>query len=570
LLLAAWLVYYSGATPPLFFQKFIAQEDMESFAGDFLAARFALSTNQYQAAKEHLDRALEKAPEDKELLRRAIEFYFAEGYFDRSLELSDNYVSLFPYPIENPHLLLALAALREDKYAEAKAILSAEPKEGENPVPSLNSEVIFPLIEVWIKVGEHKTNEAIADLNKLKDSIALPLVQFQSALINEIAGNTAEAEAEFDAVAENAGHSLRVAQTASEFYTRIGKPDKAAEIQEAYLSNNPAALNQNLFSNKDIQQPINNARQGLADLFMEIASFLNLGDQDGRSLFYIRMATYIQPDFPHAKLMLANILRGLGRYQDAIVAYRQVTTPPSFAWQARINIARMYAAQKDYDKAKSLLLSMAEEDKASYDAYLTLADIMMDNKDYTQAVDFYSRAIERVGKPESYQWIMFYARGICYERIKKWDKAEADFNTALAMSPNQPDVLNYLAYSWLVMDKNLQKAFSMLQTAVDERPGDAHILDSYGWALFKLGKYDDAVVFLEDANEMMPHDPTTNDHLGDVYWKLGRKREARFQWKRALFFKPEPEDIPKIEQKLVHGLPQPEVTTLSNSEPRAE
>jgi Flp pilus assembly protein TadD len=110
----------------------------------------------------------------------------------------------------------------------------------------------------------------------------------------------------------------------------------------------------------------------------------------------------------------------------------------------------------------------------------------------------------------------------------------------------------------------------MLQTAVDERPGDAHILDSYGWALFKLGKYDDAVVFLEDANEMMPHDPTTNDHLGDVYWKLGRKREARFQWKRALFFKPEPEDIPKIEQKLVHGLPQPEVTTLSNSEPRAE
>ena len=125
---------------------------------------------------------------------------------------------------------------------------------------------------------------------------------------------------------------------------------------------------------------------------------------------------------------------------------------------------------------------------------------------------------------------------------------------ALELKPNHPEVLNYLAYTWVTQNVNLEKARDMLNTALEARPNDAHIIDSYGWVLFTLGQYDEALSFMERANELMPADPTVNDHMGDVYWKLGRQREAKFQWERAMSFDPEPEDADKIRQKLEHGL----------------
>jgi Flp pilus assembly protein TadD len=101
---------------------------------------------------------------------------------------------------------------------------------------------------------------------------------------------------------------------------------------------------------------------------------------------------------------------------------------------------------------------------------------------------------------------------------------------------------------------NLDDGMAMIKKAVQQRPDDGYIVDSLGWAYFRIGNYDEAVKQLERAIELKPEDPTINDHLGDAYWRVGRELEARFQWAHARDLKPEPEELPKIEEKLKNGL----------------
>ncbi len=157
--------------------------------------------------------------------------------------------------------------------------------------------------------------------------------------------------------------------------------------------------------------------------------------------------------------------------------------------------------------------------------------------------------------PDRSVWSLYYVRGIAYERSKQWDKAEADLKKALELSPEQPLVMNYLGYSWIDQGINLEEGMKLIRRAVELRPDDGYIVDSLGWAHYRLGKFEDAVRELERAVELRPQDPVMNDHLGDAYWRVGRKIEAGFQWSHARDLKPEPEDLKKIEAKLKDGLP---------------
>ncbi len=149
---------------------------------------------------------------------------------------------------------------------------------------------------------------------------------------------------------------------------------------------------------------------------------------------------------------------------------------------------------------------------------------------------------------------MFYARGIALERNEEWDRAEADFLKALKLKPDQPLVLNYLGYSWIEQGRHVERAQKMIENAVAQRPNDGYIVDSLGWAHYRLNEYERAVKFLERAVELKPQDPVINDHLGDAYWQVGRRIEARFQWRHALALEPDDSEIPKIKSKLDKGL----------------
>ena len=162
--------------------------------------------------------------------------------------------------------------------------------------------------------------------------------------------------------------------------------------------------------------------------------------------------------------------------------------------------------------------------------------------------------------PASPQWRLFYYRGVSFQQSGRWPAAEADLKRALSLNPEQPSVLNYLGYSWVDRGDNLDLALKLIQKAVRLKPTDGYIVDSLGWAYFKLGRYQDAVETMEAAVQLSGGDATINDHLGDVYWTVGRKREALFQWTYARDSSPDKDLLPKILDKLKRGLPQQPVS----------
>lgn len=184
----------------------------------------------------------------------------------------------------------------------------------------------------------------------------------------------------------------------------------------------------------------------------------------------------------------------------------------------------------------------------------TLGNLLRGKKKYPAAVEYYSRAIELIEEPAKRDWNHFYARGICYERLKQWPKAEADLKKALELYPDQPLALNYLGYSWVDQNRNVREAMELIRKAVKIKPDDGYFVDSLGWAYYRQGNYSAAAEYLERAVELRPEDPVINDHLGDAYWHVGRKLEARFQWSQSLTLNPEPEEVPKIKAKIANGL----------------
>jgi Flp pilus assembly protein TadD/LysM repeat protein len=197
---------------------------------------------------------------------------------------------------------------------------------------------------------------------------------------------------------------------------------------------------------------------------------------------------------------------------------------------------------------------VAEADPADLDAVVALGNLYRGHDRFPEAADAYSLGIATIKEPVKDDWRIYYFRGVSLERSKRWAEAEADFQQALKLDPDQPQVLNYLGYSWVDQGANLDKALDMIKTAVDLRPDDGYIVDSLGWAYFRLGRYDEAVTQLERAVDLKSSDPVINDHLGDAYWKVGRKLEARFQWNHARDLKPEKDELPKILKKIEQGL----------------
>src|SRR2546427_8927972 len=185
---------------------------------------------------------------------------------------------------------------------------------------------------------------------------------------------------------------------------------------------------------------------------------------------------------------------------------------------------------------------------------MALGNVLRGRKQFAECADVYSKGIDTIGKPEKSNWMIYYFRGICFERAKQWPTAEADLKMALALFPDQPHVLNYLGYSWIDQGVNLDEGMRMIKRAVEQRADDGYIVDSLGWAYYRLGNMEEAVPQLERAVELKPEDPTINDHLGDAYWQVGRMLAARFPVAHAPGLQAQPQGAGTSQTQLASGL----------------
>ena len=254
------------------------------------------------------------------------------------------------------------------------------------------------------------------------------------------------------------------------------------------------------------------------------------------------------------RLLVGDVLMSRERFADAVETYRKIKPGTAYGWSARLRVADALYELGKLDEAIAQLETMAKERKDRVEPLINLGNYLRYKEKYKESVGAYDRAMERIGDPSKSNWGLYYSRGIALERSGGWERAEKDFLKALEFEPEQPYVLNYLGYSWVERGKNLDQAQAMIERAVKQRQNDGYIVDSMGWVLYRLGKYEDAVQHLERAVQLRPQDPVINDHLGDAYWRVGRKHEARFQWHRAISFKPSDEEKAKIETKLDKGM----------------
>ena len=262
-------------------------------------------------------------------------------------------------------------------------------------------------------------------------------------------------------------------------------------------------------------------------------------------------------------MTLASLFEQLKESDQVIAAYRLVPSSSPLKMAADIQIALELEGMGKTDEATQRLSEIVATRPHDVEALSALAELQRSAKKYVEAAATYDKAIAAVGIPQRDNWTLFYFRGICYERSKQWPKAEADFKKALELYPDQPLVLNYLGYSWVDKGLNLEEAFKMLRKAVELRPNDGYIVDSLGWAHYKLGQYSDATETLEKAIDLKPADPVLNDHLGDAYWRVNRRIEAHFQWNHARDMGADPDDLPAILKKINDGLPDPATQTAT-------
>jgi Flp pilus assembly protein TadD len=296
--------------------------------------------------------------------------------------------------------------------------------------------------------------------------------------------------------------------------------------------------------------------QGMAEVFYGLGEALTNEGESGVAVgvLYLQLALFLEPKFPFALAALANAHEATKRYQSAIDIYERI--PKGTPLQSSIEIRKAFNLNslERVDDAKAVLETLAAANAADIRPLDALGSIMRARKRYGEAIEYYNRAIAMISRPEKQHWTYFYARGTSYERVKKWPQAEVDLQKALALFPDQPLVQNYLGYSWIDQGRNLKQGMALIEKAVASKPDDGYIVDSLGWAHYRLGNFKEAVKHLERAVELRPEDPVLNDHLGDALWRVGREREARFQWEQSLTLSPEPADAEKTRKKLTSGL----------------
>jgi tetratricopeptide (TPR) repeat protein len=520
-------------------------------AGAYLAARSAAINQDFRAAADWYTRALISDPGNMRLLEGMVAAQVGTGNFDLAAEPAKRLIDLGAPGQLAPVALTAVQAGNGD----FAAIVA------NRPVLDGVSKLFGQMTVAWAELGQGQMSEALTELDALATTPSLEAFGlYHKALALATVGDFEGADAILSGQANGTITLMRRGVLAHvQILSQLERnPDAIALLDRAFgpdLDPGMTALKARLQAGEPIPYDITrNAADGMAEVFFTIATALNGEADDSYTLIYARAAAALRPDHVDAQLLTAGLLEQLDQYDLAADAY--ATIPPTDGAHYVAEIGRA-AALRDAGKGEAaieVLQALTRDFPDIVDVHVALGDALRRKEDWAGAVAAYDTGLSLAGDPQPAHWPIWFSRGIAHERLGQWDAFEADMRQALALAPDQPQVLNYLGYSFVDRGENLDEALGMIERAVAAQPESGYIVDSLAWAYFRLGRYQDAVAPMEKASLLEPVDPIVTDHLGDVYWAVGRAREARFQWHRALSFDPTDKDATRIRRKLEVGL----------------
>ena len=519
--------------------------------GNYLAGLIASADRDTAAAEAYYREALRIDPRNPELIERAFSAALSNGNVPGASALAERLLARDPGN-RLARLTLAVNQINRGDYAGARSEI--QPKDA----PS--RDVTSALLTAWSYAGQGDLRRALDALDRIRDPSVGAFRDFHAGLIAGQLGNAGEAQRRLKAAYEADKNALRFADGYARFLAAHGDRDGAMKVYAAYAAGAPRhpiverALT-DLRTGRPLQPLVSTPKEGAAEALYGLgAAGIRQGDELP-ALVYLRLSIFLRPGDDLTSVTLANLFEEMKKDELAIAAYEAVPAASPLHDDSEIQAALVLDSLGKTDEAIKRLQAIVAAKPHDVDALSALAGVQRSAKMYNEAAATYDAAISAVGIPTKDNWTLFYFRGICYERATDWPKAEDDFKKALELYPDQPLVLNYLGYSWVDQGVKLDEAFKMLRRAVELRPNDGYIVDSLGWAHYKLGQYSEATQTLERAVDLKPADPVLNDHLGDAYWRVDRKTEARFQWNHARDMKPEPDELPAILEKIDGGLP---------------
>jgi tetratricopeptide (TPR) repeat protein len=542
----------------------------ETSSGNFLAALAADSSRDARAAAHFFREALRDDPRNAELLERAFVASVQDGSFNEGFRLAERVLQRDP---NNALALLTLGvrAIKNRQFVTARTQFQKAGGRGRN------ADISAALLTGWTYVGSGDLKRALETLDRFSEPQLAVYRLYYGGMMADVAGDRREAAKRLKAAYEIDTGTVRLADTWARFEARQGNRDSAKAIY-AKLAEKPGNLPfianvKKIVDEGGTPDPlVQNVAQGAAEVLYTSS------DTGGRgrgaeliALIYLQLANHLHGENDMVLVSLAENFESLKQYDRAIELYNRVPEDSGIKLRTVVRSALALTEAKRTDEALRLLDERIAKNPGEVTLFDTVASIQRSVKNWPAAVEAASKAIALVDRNDRNYWSLFYSRGIAYERNKQWPEAEADLKQALALLPEEPrtegekssraHVLNHLAYSWVDMGMNIDEAFVMLKKAVELQPRDGYIIDSLGWAYYRLGQYEEAVRELERAVDLKPSDPVLNDHLGDAYWKVGRVNEARFQWNHARDLKPEPDELEKILKKIDKGLDAPQAET---------
>lgn len=532
-----------------------ASDGQDQLSGSYLAGRTASKARDNDIASDYFLDALKADDDNPVLVERVFLLQLSEGSMPEAEEFATQVLG-FNSQQRMARIVLGLRDFRNRRYAEARKNFDVA---AYTPVGELTSS----LLSAWAWAGEGELNPALQALDKLDSNESFTNFKvFHAALIADYLGNSIRAEAAYKKAYEQAGTSLRVVQSYGNFLERNGRTADAIKLYDTYLEADINAMvdqaRKNAAAGKTPVPFIATPAAGASEALFSLATSMTDEQSIDVGLLYTQLALSFDPASAVTLTLLGDVYGDMQLEQKAIDAYGRIAPGSPLRSNADMEIGVSLQRLDRKDDALKQLESLIAREPANYDAIVTLGNLYRNNEDYKNAAEVYDRAIALITAEERGHWRVYYYDGIAHERLKQWDIAEQRFRKALAISPDEPMVLNYLGYSMIEKKINLSEAIAMVKKAVELRPNDGFIIDSLGWAYYQLGDYEQAVEHIERAVELQPADPIIGEHLGDAYWRVGRRLEAKFQWQHAKDNKPEPEDLKRIEDKLVNGLPDEE------------
>ncbi len=557
LILAACVPHHTGAGAASDTPAAKIKSEKPAAVGSYLLYLQARQDQDFDTAVRYLKEALDADPGNQALQSEMFALLTVEGRIDDAYPYALAELKTAPDSLLASLVVIAYHVSKNDFTAAQKQI-DAFPAKEENAF-------LYPLLEVWIQAGLNDHKKALKALEKLNQEGLESLYYFHSALLYDLWDNEEKAQENYEALLnEPGGLSLRAAQAYGNFLLRRGDTKKFNALVEAYRKGAKSypLLDETFFTagavraDKKVPKSIATPKAGLAEAFFDISGSLADKGSPEISLFFIRFSLVLDPSLSLARVLLGEIYEKQERYDEALKLYAEEKESSETYYASQIRMGIIYARQGDLQRAEKQLRKMAAKRPELAFPWVELGDIFIADQKFPRAVEAFSEAINRIPVPNRSHWVLFYSRGAAYERSKQWELAEQDLLQALVLAPDQPLTLNYLGYSWIERGKNIAKAKEMLERAALLSPREGFIVDSLGWAYYLLKDYPKSVTVLENAVALDPGSAVINDHLGDAYWRVGRKREARFQWAKALGLKDDfpDNDRKRVEMKLEKGL----------------